>query len=127
MDDALLVRRRQAERHLQPVLDHPARRHRLSLDLVAQRLPFEQLGDEVGQLRVLAHVVDGDDVGMAEHAGGARFDLEPAHQIAVARQRLGQHLQGDVAAQARVAGAVDHAHRSRAELTDDLVGSETLA
>ena len=128
VDDPFLVRRGQPQGHLQAVLDGFPRRQRLSrLQLVAERLPLQQLRDEIRKLRVLADVVDGDDVGMAEHAGRARLDLESADEIAVAGERFGEHLDRYVSPQPRVAGAIHDAHRSRAELTDDLVGPESLA
>ena len=47
---------------------------------------------------------------MVQHAGGARFLLEAAHAVGVGGEGFGQNLHRDVAAEARVACAVDFAH-----------------
>jgi hypothetical protein len=61
---------------------------------------------------------------MIQHSGGARFLFEASEAVGVFRERSGEHLYCDVAAEARVARAVDLAHAARAEWGDDFVGSE---
>ena len=62
MDDALVVRRGEALRDLPRVVDRLAHRQRARLQPAAQRLPLEQLRDDVGRAVVDADVVDGQDV-----------------------------------------------------------------
>ena len=66
----------------------------------------------LGWLRV------GDRAGLA---------VEPVKAVGVVGGRVGQELQGDLPAQARVAGAVDLAHAALAEGRNDLVGSELFS
>ena len=47
--------------------------------------------------------------------------------MAVAREALGEDLEGDVAAELRVAGAEDLSYPARAERCDDLVAAEARA
>jgi hypothetical protein len=58
---------------------------------------------------VIAQLVQGDDVGVLQTRDGARFAQEA---LAVGRVRgLGAHdLQGHVAVERFVAGAIEHAH-----------------
>ena len=64
------------------------------------------------------------DVRMVERRDGPRLALEAGAHLGVGRQVLGQHLDRDVAPEARVARAVHLAHAAGAERGDDLVGSE---
>ena len=59
---------------------------------------------------------------MVEGGGGARLAIEPLQEL---RVRAGaQDLDGDGAAQSRVAGAVDLAHAARSQAVDDFVGAD---
>jgi hypothetical protein len=76
----------------------------------------------------VADLVDGDDVGMGEPAGGLGFALEALLHVAA----LGfvgdvvefDGLEGDVAADDGVEAAVDDAHAAAAELLTHFVGAE---
>jgi hypothetical protein len=124
VDDAAVVGGGEAARHLASVVDGLARGQRRAVDPVAQCLPVEQLRDHVGRALVRPYVVDGDDVGMVERAGGAGLLLEAAQPLGVRGQRCGQDLDRDVARQPRVPRAVDLAHPARAQRGRDLVGPE---
>ena len=93
-------------------------------DAFAQRLAFEQLRHDVRGALVVTRVVDREDVGMVEQARGARLLLEAAQPVGVGREGGGQDLDRHIARQARVAGAVDLAHSSRAQERGDLVGPD---
>ena len=127
VDDALLVRGGEAVRDLHRVVDGLARRQPATGEHRAQRLALEQLLDDVGSVVVRADVVDGGDVGMVEDARGLRFLLEAAQAVRVLRERGGQHLDRDLASEARVLRAVDLAHSPGADLAEDLVGAELRA
>ena len=53
--------------------------------------------------------------------------LEAREPLGILRELGGQRLDGDVAAEARVARAIDLAHAARAERRDDFVGAESGA
>ena len=93
----------------------------------AQGLAFEELLDDVGRAVVLADVVDGGDVGVVQDAGGLGLLLEAAQAIGVGGEGGGEDLDGDVAAEARVLGAVDLPHAAGADGGEDLVGAEAGA
>ena len=60
-----------------------------------------------------------------ERAATARASRSNRPHPRVLGEALGQHLDRDLAMQARVAGAIDLAHPARAQRSDDLVLSET--
>ena len=65
---------------------------------------------------------------MIERAGGARLLLEaPQRGRGRAANARRQHLDGDVAAEPRVARAIDLAHPAGAEQADDLVTAPARA
>ena len=101
---------------------HGARLRELGEGLSAQVLE----GDVENAARGVApHVVDDHDPGMAEPRGDARF-LEKARleSLLVAEGSGQDGLQGDVSGEGGVAGLVDHAHGSAAQLAQDLVAAD---
>ena len=76
--------------------------------------------DSVGFL----HRMDGDDVGVLQRGQDLSFAQEPSQQIAVARERIGQQLEGDVALELRVSGSIHLAHGARTNAREDLVGAD---
>ena len=72
---------------------------------------------------MVASVVDGQDVGVIQHAGGAPFELKATQPVGIGGERGGgQHLHGYIARQARVAGAVHFSHPAGAQRGEDLIG-----
>ena len=55
------------------------------------------------------------------------FALESRETVGVAARRLGQDLDGDVATEPRVSGAIDLAHPAGTERCDDFVGAESIS
>ena len=127
MDDSLVVRGGEPRGHAGGVLEGRAHRQRPAREQLAQRPPFQQLADDVGNAFVGADVVHRQDVWMVEAARGLRLVLEPPQPLGVADEAGGQHFDRHVPAQPRVARAVDFAHAPRAETGDDLVGTEAGA
>ena len=93
----------------------------------AEGLALEQLGDGEVDAGGLADVEEEEDVGVGECGDGLRLALEASKRLRVAREVIGKNLDGDVAAEARLAGAVDLAHPTRAEGGEDLVRTEAGA
>ena len=101
------------------------RQHDAGVEDVAQRLPFEELHRDVGDVAALADVVDGDDVRVVEASRRTRFTVE-ALLVGLgldAREPHVDRLDRDHAVDQRVAGAVNHAHRPAADLLEELVAT----
>ncbi len=97
---------------------------RLALDQRAQVVALEQLHGHVEPPVGLVHVVDADDVGMAQLADRLDLATEALVQLFLGGELLGEHLERHRPAQGQVAGAVDHAHGAFAQLVEDLVTAE---
>jgi hypothetical protein len=76
---------------------------------------------------VLAHVVDGADVGVVQGRGGAGLTLETRETLGIGGKLPGQHLERHLTAELRIPRPVDLAHAARAERFEDLVPSESVA
>jgi hypothetical protein len=57
----------------------------------------------------------------------AALAQEAVHEVVVAAELRGQHLERHVAVQRRVVPAIDHAHAALAQLGDDPVGADLAA
>ena len=125
MHDASLVRCRQALTHLHRACHGFERRQRSPPQALPQGLAFQQLEDGVRQPLVGADVEDGEDVGMVEGPGGARFVLEAPQTLRRHFQVGRDDLDRNVAAEPRVTGAIDLAHAARPQRHHDLVGAKT--
>ena len=90
-----------------------------------QRLPVEQLGDEVRHLAG-ADVEDRQQVRVRQPGDRPRFPLEPREPIGVLGGGSRQHLHRDVTAEPRVARPIHLAHSAFAERRDDLVRAEPV-
>ena len=62
---------------------------------------------------------------MIQRGRGARFLLEAAQTIGVGGEGRGQHLDGDIAPEPRIARAIHLAHAPGSDEGDDLVRAET--
>jgi hypothetical protein len=69
-------------------------------------------------------VVNGEDVGVVQGRDGPGLTLEAAQALGVTGDLLGEHLEGDLAVEAGVAGAVHLTHAPGPEGRQDLVSSE---
>ena len=68
-----------------------------------------------------------DDVGMHQRGGRAGFLQEPPFAAGVGELVPRQDLDSYDTVQARVAGAINLAHAARADLRENLVGTEPLS
>ena len=89
VDDAVLVRERQALGDLQRDVHRLRRGHRALAHARAQLGALQQLHRHVGEVVLLAEIEDGDDVGVRELAGGLRLQHE-ALLVVLAPFRLGE-------------------------------------
>ena len=69
-------------------------------------------------------LVNRDDVGVVEGGGGLRLLQKPAPAAFVVHPVGRQDLDGDLAAEARIAGAIHFAHPARANRREHLVDAE---
>ena len=76
---------------------------------------------------MLARVVNDDDVRMVQRPGGASFLLETTEPVRIGRKRRRENLDGDVAAEAFVLGAIHLAHAAFPERGEHFIATETSA
>jgi len=127
VDDALLVRGGQTLRELDRVVDRLARGEPPPRERRAQRLSLEKLGDHVRRAVVRADVEDRRDVRVVQESRRPRLLLEPPQAVRIRREGHRQHLDRDVAPQARILRAVDLPHPAGADRREDLVRPESGA
>ncbi len=134
MRDRLRVGGSKALGHVHCRLDSFPHRQGTLAEPLAQRLAFEKLRDHVGRAggrriggAVRAHVVNREDVGVIERGDRPRLALEAPEAVRVAGQGLGQDLDRHLAAEPRVARAVDLAHPPGPDEAEDLVRPEPHA
>ncbi len=70
-----------------------------------------------------AYVMNGCDVRVVQSSGSSCLLLEAGEALGARGELGGQHLDGHLAAQARVLGEIHLAHAARAEQLGDLVGA----
>ena len=127
VDDSLLVGGGEGVGDLASDGECAAKREGAAGEERAERLTLEELGDGEVDAAGLADVVEGEDVGVGEGGDGTRFALEASEDLVIVREVVGEDLDGDVAAEAAVARAVDLAHSAGAEGGEDLVRTEAGA
>ncbi len=79
------------------------------------------------RVAVLAHVVDDDDVGMAQRRRRPRFLLKAQDELIVVGEIVWQHLECDVAVERRLVRFIDGRHAAFPSQLDDLILSQCLA
>ena len=74
---------------------------------LGQRLAFDELEHERADAFGVLEPVDRADVRMIQRRQHPRFAFEARQPLGVVRERARQDLDGDIAAQPRIAGAID--------------------
>ena len=97
---------------------------RAAFQACPERLAVEQLGDQVRHVAG-ADVEDRQQVGMRQRRDRARLLGEPGQPVGIVGGAARQDLDRHVAAEPRIASAIDLAHAARADRRDDLVGAES--
>ena len=93
--------------------------HAGARDEFVERLPVDELHDDVVAAGVFVDLVDGDDVGVVQRRGSFGFLDEAGAAFGVGELTAGEELDGDGAVKARVAGLVDDAHAAFADFGED--------
>ena len=88
------------------------------------RSPSHQFEDKEAHTPGVFEAVDAADVRVAERGEHLGLALEPREVLGIFGEALRQNLDRHLAAQLRVARAIDLAHAARAERRDDLVRTE---
>ena len=127
VDYAFGVRSVQRIGNLDAQIEHRLDLQRLAIDLVPERLPFEQLHGDEGSPIGLVDFVDRADVRVVQRGRSLGFPLETAEGLCIVGEFVGKELQGDVAAQLEVFRLVHHAHSAAADLAEDAVVRDGLA
>src|SRR4051812_33439350 len=96
MDDADRVRRLERRRHLNGDVKRVKQTQPLKAHAPAQRQAFNEFGGDEVDAVDFADFMYGEDVGMIERRGGARFFLETLHAPWISgelrRQKFERHL-----------------------------------
>src|SRR5438876_3251902 len=122
MDDAAAVRVSQAIAGLHDVSqlfydgDLP-----VAGDDLIERLAVEELHHQIGIALMIAQVIDDDDVGVLQHAGGFGLTVEALEQVGILGKAAGHHLDGDDALDEVIHRLVHDAHAALAQNFNDVV------
>ncbi len=123
MNDTAGVGRLQGQGDLPADIQRSRHGERASGQDVVERVAGDQLHDEVEAAVDLLQPVDGGDVGMVERRQQPGLALEAGQGVGVEVVALADDLDGHLAAQPAVAGAVDLAHAAAAQFLQYLVAT----
>ena len=121
MDDPVFVRLFERLSDLSGDRQRFIQGNRPSCDPLRQVLALDELHDQRVLVRGFLEPVDRSDVWMIQRGQRLCFSLETGQAVRVRGERVRQHLDRDLAAEARVSGTVDRAHTAFADLSDDFV------
>ena len=110
VDDPAFVRLVERIRDLDAEAEHLLRRERSLFEPLGERLPFEELHDEVLDAVGVADVVEGADVRMRELGDRFRLALEAGLEVRVRREVGREDFHRDGAPEPRVIRPVDLSH-----------------
>ena len=127
VDDAVPVCRLKGVRDLDAEAEDLCERQRPAFDTRGQRLPFEQFEDEVLGVVLATDVVQAADVRVIQRRDRLGLVRESGAELRVIRQLRREHLYGDHAVEAGVAGPIHLAHASGPDEGQDLVGAKPRA
>ncbi len=108
--------------HLHGEPGRPRRRQRaVAPKGLAKGRPVDQLHHDVGDVPLLAGVVEGDDVGVGQAGGVDRLLVEAGPEARVGGQLGVEHLDDDVPSEDTVVPTPDARHAARCDLLAELV------
>ena len=97
------------------------------MDELAEWLAVHILHGEVQEAFILAHVIDGDDVGVIQFGSVDRLVFEALNEDGVMAEVLREDFESHGALQFRVKGLIHGRHAAPAYLFENLVSTETPA
>ncbi len=127
VDDPLLVRVLERFCHLASDRQRLADRDRPLLETFEERRALSHLHDQGPRPARILDAVDGGDVGVVERGQESSLTLEAGHSPRTRSHVVGQHLERDLAPQARVSRPVHLSHPALAERANDFVAPKTRA
>jgi hypothetical protein len=120
--DATFVHRGQTRRDLTGYGDRLAAGERAAFEPLAETLAVEQFHHGVVELFLPPEIVAGEDVRMGERRDGPHLTLKACTRNLIVRDRIPQHLDGNLAVEACIPRPVDLPHSPRAERGKNLAG-----
>jgi hypothetical protein len=127
MDDALRMRRFEGFGDLPRDGQRLVEWYRAPREALREVFAVDVLHDERPDGLALFQPMDMSNVRMIERCERPRFACEPGDPVGIAGEGVGKDLQGNVAVQRGVAGAIHLAHPARANGAKDLIRAETRA
>ena len=127
VNDVFPMRRRKRVGQGNRDVEEPRQREPVPRYPLVERAPLDELHSHERNTTVFLDGEDGHDVRVVERGDGASFPAEARQPIGVGRHLLRQDLEGHVAAELGVGGAIHFAHSARAQRSLDLVRTQTLA
>ena len=124
MHDPFFMRGFEGQRDLTRDRERFVQRQRPGGQPIGQRAARHQLEHQELVGPALLESVNRGNIRMIERGEHARFTLETGEALAVSGKGIGQRLDGDLAAETRVAGPVDLAHSAGPKQRVDFVGAE---
>ena len=92
-----------------------------ALHILLEGDAVDELHDDIVHVAPAAHVVDGHDVGVAEHGDGLGLVVEPAAELRVLAEVFFEHLDGDQTVEPVALGLEHHRHAPGADDLQDLI------
>jgi hypothetical protein len=127
MDDAAIVRRLDGLGDLAGDLQRLIAGERAAREAVGQRLPFDQFEHEKRRRGRFDEIVNRGDPRVVERREHLGFATQPRDAVLILGKRLRQDLDRDVAFQLGIARAVDLAHATGTQRSDDFIVAQPLA
>ena len=127
MDDALVVRRPERLGDLARQRQRFLERQSALRDSIGKGRPGHELHDDRPRRLPGLNAIDMSDRRMADRREEARFAIEPHEAIRIGGHRIRQHLERNLAPEARVTGPIDLAHPACADERDDFIRAQACA
>ena len=127
VDDTDDMRGGQGAGQLDSDVEGRANRHRSPGQVLAECQAVDELHRDEGEVALLTHAVDRDDVWMVESRCRLRLVLEAAPVLRIEGRQRVEHFQGHVASQAKVTGPIDVAHAAGTDERHDLVPGDVTS
>ena len=124
MHDPARVRHIERGHHLPRDVERAVNGERTARDEPVETLAVDELEDQKLCAVGFVNAVDRADVRMIERGQDLRFAPESGERLGVLERSARENLEGDLSTEFGIAGAIDLAHSTFAQLGDDLVSPQ---